>query len=183
MTINRQTFDELLDSPDISNIIRTVCSKFVSARKRLEREDLSQQARIILINNFNIINERFDGDLLLFCRYALANHLRNYIREITRDAIYKSVQLHDDEQSEHDENERNIIQCDPEDQSILLAVCDAISTLTDREREILDLVFMRGYTCREAGQYILNMKQQRVDFLKQAALVKLRNALGVTNAN
>ena len=59
-------------------------------------DDLIQQSYIILLLNKEVIYRDFSGSIEEFCRFALRNHLLNYIRKFRSDALYYSSEITED---------------------------------------------------------------------------------------
>lgn len=80
----------ILAEPSLKKIIETVASRVCSVHRRAEREDLVQQAYEILLINKDLIVGKWGGDVVKFAKYALKNHLKNYVRSMKKDAMYYS---------------------------------------------------------------------------------------------
>lgn len=86
-------FNELLVTKKVKSLIMMIVYKVAAINRNISYDELVSQAYLILKENEQVITEKWKGNMEAFCRYALRNHLKNYIRSMRKDALFHSISI------------------------------------------------------------------------------------------
>ena len=172
-------FDKELCSDAVRSMVEIVSTKASRFKNKIEREELIQESYVILCNNKDMIINRFNSNVLAFCRYGLKKHLLNYIRKEKKDLSFITCSINGSEINQSDVE--GIIWNKGVFSDMMLKIdlhdsltMDKISkNLKPIEEKFLILHYVNGYNCRETAK-IIGVVPQRLTKVKKDTLEKIR---------